>query len=135
MVRFGKMQANPGRPVLVVEDDAQIRDVIEELLRMEGYPSQCATDGAQAIALVRSGVRPSVILLDSMMPRMNGEQFLKVRGADPDLAAIPVYLISASGNLDETTERYRVEGFLRKPFDPDRLLEIVRRHCPRGSSA
>jgi CheY-like chemotaxis protein len=122
------MDAHASGPVLVVEDDPQVRDVIEELLRMEGFGVESAVDGAEALMRIRSGFRPAVILLDSMMPRMNGAEFLRAREQDAGLLAIPVYLISASGDFDGTSSRYRIEGFLRKPFDPERLLEVVQKH-------
>ena len=128
------MEADAARPVLIVEDDPQVRDVLEELLQIEGFSVRAATNGADALAMLRSGLLPGVILLDSMMPRMNGAQFLKTREREPELLGIPVYLISASGDFDGSAG-YRVEGFLRKPFDPERLLEIVRRHCPPGPPA
>ncbi|HET7453500.1 MAG TPA: response regulator [Thermoanaerobaculia bacterium] len=129
------MDARASGPVLVVEDDPEVRDVIEELLRIEGFAVQSAVDGAEALARIRTGLRPSLILLDSMMPRMNGAEFLRARELDDDLLAIPVYLISASGDFDGTSSRYRIEGFLQKPFDPERLLEIVGRHAaPRSRS-
>jgi CheY-like chemotaxis protein len=112
------MDAHASGPVLVVEDDPQVRDVIEELLRMEGFGVESAVDGAEALMRIRSGFRPAVILLDSMMPRMNGAEFLRAREQDAGLLAIP----------DGTSSRYRIEGFLRKPFDPERLLEVVQKH-------
>ena len=127
------MSGSDAGPVLVVEDDLHVRDVIEELLRIEGFPVESAVDGVEALGRIREGLRPSVILLDSMMPRMNGAEFLRTREHDAELLTIPVYLISASGDFDGTSTRYRIEGFLRKPFDPDRLLEVVRRHTTAGA--
>ena len=125
------MSASAGS-VLVVEDDPEVRDVLEELLAMEGFSVESAVDGAEALARIQGGLRPAVILLDSMMPRMNGAEFLRARELDPELLATPVYLISASGDFDGTSSRYRIQGFLRKPFDPDQLLAVVGRHAPRA---
>jgi CheY-like chemotaxis protein len=126
------MPSDAVRPVLIVEDDPQIRDVLEELLRIEGFASRSATDGAEAIAMVRAGLRPAVILLDGMMPGMSGPQFLEARDLDAGLFGVPVYLVSASGELEDLAGGYRVNGFLRKPFDPDRLFAIVRRHAGKS---
>jgi CheY-like chemotaxis protein len=122
------MPSDAIRPVLIVEDDPQIRDVLEELLRIEGFASRSATDGAEAIAMVRAGLRPAVILLDGMMPGMSGTQFLEARELEDELLRVPVYLVSASGDLEDLAGGYRIDGFLRKPFDPDRLFAMIRRH-------
>jgi CheY-like chemotaxis protein len=122
------MPSDAIRPVLIVEDDPQIRDVLEELLRIEGFASRSATDGAEAIAMVRAGLRPAVILLDGMMPGMSGTQFLEARELEAELLRVPVYLVSASGDLEDLAGGYRIDGFLRKPFDPDRLFAMIRRH-------
>jgi len=123
------MPSDAVRPVLIVEDDPQIRDVLEELLRIEGFASRSAADGREAIEMVKTGFRPAVILLDGMMPGMSGPQFLEARELDPGLFGIPVYLVSASGEMEDLAGGHRVNGFLRKPFDPDRLFAIVRRHA------
>jgi CheY-like chemotaxis protein len=81
--------------ILVVEDDAQIRDTLRELLEAEGYDAHGAEHGAHALELLGDGLAPDIILLDLMMPVMNGSEFRAKQLADPALAAIPVIVVSA----------------------------------------
>src|SRR3954447_20349751 len=82
--------------ILVADDEADIREYLELILRGAGYDVTSACDGAGALALLASSPPPTVILLDLMMPRMDGRTFLDVLGADPVLSAIPVVVISAA---------------------------------------
>ena len=76
--------------ILVVDDDPDIRDSLREVLEDEGYGTSCVANGREALDFLRSGKRPCVILLDLMMPVMDGWQFLEEQKRDPALAAIPV---------------------------------------------
>src|SRR3954470_12387725 len=88
--------------VLVVDDDPDIRESVRLVLEDEGYEVEEAADGAAALALLRAATtRPDVILLDLMMPVMNGWQFRAAQLADDDLADIPVIVLSADSNLSE----------------------------------
>src|SRR5690349_16993945 len=88
-----------GRRVLVVDDDADIRETVSLILEDEGYEVQSAQDGAAALGVLRAGPLPDVILLDLMMPVMNGWQFREQQTRDPRLAAIPVVVLSADSSL------------------------------------
>ena len=116
------------RPVLIVDDDHDTREVLEELLRAEGYFIATATNGFEAIQAALSTPKPCVIILDDRMPLMSGLEFLDHRGRDRRLLEIPVVL--ASGNAEAIRE-YASRGAmaLRKPFDIDALLGIVHEHC------
>jgi two-component system response regulator MprA len=116
------------RPVLIVDDDHDTREVLEELLRAEGYYIATATNGFEAIQTALGSPRPCVIILDDRMPLMSGLEFLDHRGKDPRLHDIPVVL--ATGN-SEALREFSIRGAvtLRKPFDIDALLGIVREHC------
>ena len=113
----------PGKRILVVEDDALTRGAIKLLLEWEDYRVDCAADGDEALDLLRRGERPALILLDARMPGCDGWCFRAEQRADPDLADIPVVVISGAdaSSLDAA-------GHIRKPFEPAQLLEQVWQH-------
>jgi CheY-like chemotaxis protein len=113
-----------GRHVLVVEDDSDLREVIADILRWEGIPVVVAQDGREALDhLTTHPQKPFLILLDLMMPRMNGWQLLEHMDRDPALASLPVCIVSASGH-----GKTRGRQLLRKPFQLEALLDVVARH-------
>ncbi len=112
-----------GKRVLVVEDDALTRGAIKMLLEWEGYRVHCAADGEEALELLLRGLRPALILLDVRMPGCDGWGFREEQRADPDLAHIPVVVISG-----EDAASFDAAGHIRKPFQPAQLLEQVWRH-------
>jgi CheY-like chemotaxis protein len=116
--------------VLVIEDDRDIRDLLVGALRVEGFEVLPAEDGASALAMLRGGARPRLVLLDLMMPGMNGWQLWEEFAQDPELAAIPVVVISGAGEAARSTGTRGVAGSLVKPFDLDLLLETVARFVP-----
>ena len=115
------------RRILVVEDDEDIRESLREVLEGEGYVTSAAENGRAALDDLLRGVQPCVILLDLMMPVMNGAEFLDILRRDPRLRHIPVIVVSArlGGPAPVGTQ-----GFLRKPLDLDTLFAAVARHCP-----
>jgi two-component system response regulator MprA len=111
--------------VLVVDDDADVREAIADVLRVEGLDVAVARDGRDALDQLRSSeVKPSLILLDLMMPRMSGWQLLEVLRDDRALAAIPVCVVSASGATAPSGAR----ALLHKPFEIQALLDLVAKH-------
>jgi two-component system response regulator MprA len=122
--------------VLVVDDDPHIREVIVELLEDEGYAVTQAANGSEALSVLKTHSElPCLILLDLMMPRMNGWEFRTAQRQSPALADIPVVTISAHGDLITAVERLDVAEHLPKPLDIDRLLTIVERYCSDNSTA
>jgi CheY-like chemotaxis protein len=119
--------------IVVVDDDLAVREVLSELLRMEGYLAITFGFGAEAMAALRGGLRPDLILLDLRMPDMNGWDFRRLQLADPELAAIPVVI--ATGATERPLEHVitTAAGVLRKPLDADTLLSTVARLVPRVS--
>lgn len=114
-------------PVLIVEDDADLRDMMAQLLALEGFPTSAVSNGREALAYLRSHENPNLILLDLMMPVMDGWEFRREQQLDADLADVPVIVLSA---LDEARALdVTATAFLKKPLDYDRLLELVRRYC------
>jgi CheY-like chemotaxis protein len=113
--------------ILLVEDDFDVREALAETLRDEGYAIDCAVDGEQALAYLREGNRPGLVLLDLMMPRMSGSEFRMAQKVDPALARIPVVLLSADGRMEEKAKALQTDGAIRKPIDLDELLAVIER--------
>jgi CheY-like chemotaxis protein len=107
--------------VMVVEDDVCIRELVIEILAGGGFTAVGAGNGREALQHLRqTRVRPELILLDLMMPVMDGRQFRAEQLSDPLLARIPVVVMSASDDGE-----VRADGRVRKPFDIQALLEVV----------
>ncbi len=113
-------------PVLVVEDDSSVRDMMATLLTLEGYDATTAENGQEALDRLRSGYKPHVILLDLMMPVMDGFVFREAQQHDPDLADIPVIVLTA---VPTALAAAVADVVLSKPVNFDRLLTEVRAHC------
>ena len=112
--------------VLIVEDDADIREVVASALEAEGFQVYQADTGARALEVLREMPHPSLILADLMMPVMNGWDLIRALSQDDRLATLPVVVMSA---LDqEEPQGYRR---VKKPFDLDELVKIVAELCVR----
>jgi CheY-like chemotaxis protein len=118
------------RTVLVVEDDGDVREAIAEVLGDSEYNALHAANGAEALERLRSApIQPCVILLDVMMPTMDGWQFRAAQQSDPAVRDIPVVVLSAHVNGSETAEKMDAAGFLMKPVTLDALLDVIERFC------
>jgi CheY-like chemotaxis protein len=113
-------------PVLIVEDDADLRDMMAQMLTIEGFDTSAVANGREALDYLQREARPHVILLDLMMPVMDGWEFRRRQKADPALAPVPVIVLSA---LDPARAAVDATHFLKKPLDFDHLIELVRTHC------
>ncbi len=115
-----------GERVLVIDDSATITKVVQLVLTKAGYDVHTAPDGEAGLAAVRAD-RPDMILLDFVMPKMNGYQFCRELTSDPKLRDIPVVLMSAKG--DQVGERFvKVMGivdYITKPFSPEAITAVV----------
>jgi CheY-like chemotaxis protein len=114
--------------VLLVEDNVDVREMMATALELDGHCVRTAANGWEALRLLESGVHPCVILLDLMMPVMDGWAFGAELENKPALAAIPVIVVSAVGG--DLLNRVRAAAYVSKPVDIDRLLEIVCEKCP-----
>jgi len=121
--------------VLIVEDDSVLCAGFAMVFEAEGFEVRTAGNGAEALAALATGWRPDAILLDLMMPVMSGREFRRALSADPGLAAIPVVVMSAHGDLAGQIRGLDLAGVLHKPFGVDQLLEAVRRVTPPGKAA
>ncbi len=121
------MSGSLGR-VLVVDDDDVIRQLITVNLELEGFEVATAVDGQDCLDKVKD-VRPDVVTLDIMMPRLDGWEAASRLRADPETADVKVVLLSARAQEAdlERGSRIGVDAYLTKPFDPDELIEVVRR--------
>jgi CheY-like chemotaxis protein len=118
--------------VMVVEDDIDVRDAISEVLEDNDYRPLRASNGREAIErLAKCAGRPCVILLDLMMPIMDGFEFRALQRADPALDRIPVVVLTAHATGKQVATDLHAEAFLKKPVDLRELLEVVARCCRR----
>ena len=126
------MSDSAGR-VLVVDDDDVIRQLIRVNLELEGFEVYTANDGEDAIDKARE-LQPAVITLDIMMPRLDGWDAAAKLRADPQTAHIKVVLLSARAQEADLRKgsRIGVDAYLTKPFDPDELIDTVRRLAEGG---
>jgi CheY-like chemotaxis protein len=115
--------------VLVVEDAPDIRDSMRELLEMDGYPVTTAENGKVALDVLESMPPPCLILLDLMMPVMDGFEFLERLQRHPNFKHFEVLLISANRDIHRAAKMPGVIGYLYKPFDLDQLMTIIEEHC------
>jgi len=116
------------RGVLIVEDDSDIREALTQILEEEGYPVDSAPNGK--VGLDRLHERPPcLILLDLMMPVMNGWQFREGQRKDPSISDIPVVVISADGGARREAEAMGAHGFMQKPVGLNELLDMVSSLC------
>jgi CheY-like chemotaxis protein len=119
-----------GCSVCVVDDDADIREVLTDVLSIEGYDVVAVGDGESALALLHE--RPALcrlILLDLMMPHMNGWEFRRLQLQDPAIASIPVVLLTGAGTATKSIDDLHVAATIEKPVELDALLAQVAQYC------
>jgi CheY-like chemotaxis protein len=120
-----------GATLLLVEDDHDVRDAIVDVLRDEGYELVCASDGQEALDLLRGGLSPALILLDLMMPGMDGFGFRAEQQRDPALSRIPVVVLTADRHAGQRARDLGAEGYLAKPMRLEALISMIRRLADR----
>jgi CheY-like chemotaxis protein len=113
--------------IFIVEDDRDTREMLGQFLELEGYHVETAVNGQQALERLSGGLKACVILLDLMMPVMDGWQFRRAQVRDASLASIPVIVVSAAGR--ERIERIEANAYLSKPVDLEELLKQVTAYC------
>ena len=113
--------------ILVVEDNDDVREMMAVTLELEGHEVTTAINGRDALNQLRAGHRPCVILLDLMMPVMNGWEFRRALESDPVLKTVPVVIVSAAtAELIQATD---AAAYLPKPLDMEQLLHVVGGFC------
>src|SRR5919202_5066805 len=124
--RFG-IVPRPMKSVMVVEDEPDLREMMAHLLEFEGFEAQVASNGHEALQLLKNNLAPGVIVLDLMMPVMDGWTFRERQRRDASLANIPVIVVTAAPR--STVGALDVDEVLSKPVDFDRLVNCIRTHC------
>jgi CheY-like chemotaxis protein len=114
--------------ILIVDDDQGIREALTELLEIEGYQVDTATSGVEGLAYLRTK-KPTLVLLDLMMPGMGGLEFREKQLKEGLLPDVPVVLMSADGQIQKRGEQAQVTDYLRKPMDINEVLALVKRFC------
>jgi CheY-like chemotaxis protein len=118
--------------IVVIDDDADLRKALCWMLRLEGFEVSGFSDAAEAISRIEGGLPADVILLDLMMPRMNGWEFCTYRAQSAALTQVPVIVITARQSSQPPTG---VSEILLKPFDPQVLQEAITRALARPSAS
>jgi CheY-like chemotaxis protein len=113
--------------VLIVEDDPDLRSMMDQFLHLEGFAPVTAVNGLDALRLLKTGLRVDAILLDLMMPVMDGWAFRRAQRLDPEIADIPVIVLTAAGNIQHA--ELRAAAVFPKPVPFDSVLQALRDHA------
>ncbi len=116
------------KSILIVDDDADVREMLGQFFAIEGYSVATAGNGQEALDRLREGQLADLILLDLMMPVMDGWQFRVEQQRDPRLAPIPVVVLSAVYNARERAAMLGAVDYMQKPVEFDKLIETAERH-------
>ena len=119
--------------ILIVEDDRPLREALTEALTLEGYDVVAVENGEVALRHLRVSTRPCVILLDLMMPVMDGWTFRRAMLGDPALADIPVVVMTATAAAQRASTGAD-DLVLRKPLHMNAVVDVVQVHCPNGAA-
>lgn len=124
------MQPRSNKRVFIVEDSEDIGRLIKVYLESEGYEVSSALNGKEALSLLKEmPAQPAVILLDLMMPIMDGYEFRLHQTNDPKLSPIPVIVMTAGQDVQAKARKIGAKGYLKKPLDISDLLGAVERFC------
>ena len=120
--------------ILIVEDDAAVRELVSVLLRTNGFHAVAAEDGLEALHLLRTVRRraprtPCLVLLDLVMPRLSGHEFRRAQLDDPSVANVPIAIMSGVIDIEQRARTLGAVASVAKPIDFDRLLDVVKRYC------
>lgn len=115
--------------VLLVDDDPDIREILADLLQGEGYPVTTASHGREALARMREGAIPCLIVLDLMMPVMNGWEFRREQLSDPATRDVPVVLYTGVPNPAAEAEALKAVAYVAKSVNFRAILDLVKQYC------
>jgi CheY-like chemotaxis protein len=127
----GRIGAHRPELILIVDDDGDVREAVRTVLENAGYQTAEAEGGLEALAFVKEATnKPALLLLDLMMPSMDGWQLRARLRSDPELAAIPIVIMTAHAGVLRAVADVRPETpVLPKPLDVERLLQVVATYC------
>jgi CheY-like chemotaxis protein len=114
--------------ILIVEDDMDIRNALRDMVELDGYYAETAENGADAMRKLNDMPKPCLIILDIMMPVMNGLEFLAASERDSRIVTVPVVIVTAYEAIARR-ERSRAAGIVGKPIDIDRLRKFILDFC------
>lgn len=120
---------DPSHNILVVEDDPALRNAMGELLEEEGIAATCAENGQAGLDLLRAGPRPCLVLLDLQMPFVDGLTFRRRQLEDPQLAGIPVVMMTGQPSPQAEVVSLGVALCMKKPIAPSRVVGVVEQYC------
>jgi two-component system chemotaxis response regulator CheY len=123
------MSAPHRLPLMIVDDDDDLRDALADVMTAEGYEVAAFADARAALAALEQGVTPFLIMLDLMMPGMSGWEFRAAQLENPTLALIPVVVVTAAGHLNDAAHALSSVEVLHKPFALEILLPVVARYA------
>ena len=118
--------------ILVIDDDADIRELIKILLESDGYDVNIASDGVEALEQLRSGPLPGLIILDLMMPRIDGEEFMK-QVRQPRYGHIPVVVMSGYNAAQKQARELDADSCLMKPIEVEELFKTVKQYTTKNT--
>jgi len=121
--------------VLVVDDQVENRNAVGLLLGEAGLDVRFAHDGEEALAALHNGLRPCLVIVDLMMPKMDGWEFRQRQLSDPQYAGIPVVIMSGYPDAQKAAGALGVRAVLKKPLNPSLLQTLAEHHCQRGAGA
>ena len=121
-------QTSPRQRLLLVEDDTDLRDALREALETSGYVVECANNGREALDYLETSAPPCVVLLDLMMPIMNGWEFRELQSRNDKISSIPIVILTADGRADLKAQSLGADDYLRKPIQIETLLRVVQRY-------
>ena len=118
------------KAILIVEDDLDIRQSLADVLEDEGYPVLLAQNGEDGLKVLKEvSNQPGLVILDMMMPVMDGFGFRDAQIKDPAMADIPTAIFSADGKLPEKAMKTGIKEFIRKPFNLNQLFDLAEKYC------
>jgi two-component system CheB/CheR fusion protein len=115
--------------ILVVEDDRDSRDLLATVVELSGRTAELVSNGRQALAKLRAGPVPCLVIADLMMPEMDGRELRRHMLADPRLASVPYIVVSGVADLADEVQTLCVAVALKKPLDVEELLQQIETHC------
>jgi CheY-like chemotaxis protein len=121
--------------ILIIDDNPDLREGLRVVLGQEGYKVEAAINGRDALNRLYNGLKPCLIIMDLMMPIMNGFEFREVQLADPQLAHIPLIAYSGVTDPRETAQQLRATAYIHKPTEVEQLASVVRQFCPKDAEA